>query len=161
MCAHFIFALPIQRYSRTDHGPDWSKPVKGVELYNHSADADENINIAADPLLTVEVSRLRKLLRAGWRNVLFPDLPPAPPPAPPVCSLHLYSGTAIGANHFSAFSAVDVVKCCAACSNEPKCASFVHNNISAMCYLMPNSTGARRGSQFTSGCRVRNCTSMN
>jgi hypothetical protein len=39
-----------------------------VELYNRSADPNENQNIAARPGAAAVVGELSRLLRAGWRR---------------------------------------------------------------------------------------------
>lgn len=50
-----------------NHGPVWTN-LAGVELYNHSADPNENVNIANDPELAAEVARLSSQLHMGWRQ---------------------------------------------------------------------------------------------
>ena len=44
------------------------------ELYDHSIDPDENINIADDPVNTELVEELSTNLKAGWRSARPPDL---------------------------------------------------------------------------------------
>ena len=51
-----------------NHTPVWST-FYGAELYNHTADPDENLNIVGHPSLAHEVKHLSDLLRAGWRGV--------------------------------------------------------------------------------------------
>eukprot|EP00039_Didymoeca_costata_P009230 m.121798 g.121798 ORF g.121798 m.121798 type:complete len:637 (+) comp14408_c0_seq1:78-1988(+) len=46
--------------------PIWNVSA-GVELYNHSADAEENVNIALYSSNSNLVTSLSKMLRAGWR----------------------------------------------------------------------------------------------
>ncbi|CAH1787732.1 unnamed protein product [Owenia fusiformis] len=47
--------------------PDWSI-LKGVELYDHTRDPQENYNFASDKSYAEIRSRLSKELRAGWRK---------------------------------------------------------------------------------------------
>ena len=51
------------------HGPVWPAPGEPVinELYNHTADPDENVNVANDTALAPVVAALSAQLRAGWR----------------------------------------------------------------------------------------------
>lgn len=48
------------------HTPDWEDP-KGVELYDHRIDPDENVNRADDPEYQEVVMELQQQLRLGWR----------------------------------------------------------------------------------------------
>eukprot|EP00041_Stephanoeca_diplocostata_P013554 m.237734 g.237734 ORF g.237734 m.237734 type:complete len:528 (+) comp19378_c0_seq5:71-1654(+) len=52
-----------------NHTPQWDK-LAGRELYNHTADPNENINIVDNPAIAAEVDRLSKILHAGWRKQL-------------------------------------------------------------------------------------------
>jgi iduronate 2-sulfatase len=49
-------------------GPIWES-VSGVELYNRTADPDENQNLANKPEMAEVVKQLRTKLHAGWRGV--------------------------------------------------------------------------------------------
>jgi hypothetical protein len=53
-----------------NHTPQWDDATAERELYNRTADPDENINIASAPALATEVSRLSAALHAGWRAVV-------------------------------------------------------------------------------------------
>lgn len=46
--------------------PDWDD-VRGVELYDHEIDPDENINRAEDPDYQAVVQELQTQLHLGWR----------------------------------------------------------------------------------------------
>lgn len=41
--------------------------LEAAELYDHSADPQENVNRAADPALSAHRARLRDMLHSGWR----------------------------------------------------------------------------------------------
>ena len=50
------------------HGPVWQQHLSGInELYNRSADPDENVNLASRPELATIVANLSAQLHAGWR----------------------------------------------------------------------------------------------
>ena len=59
------------QYSKSGdtHGPVWPAAGEAVvnELYNHTADPDENVNVANDTALAPVVAALSAQLRAGWR----------------------------------------------------------------------------------------------
>jgi iduronate 2-sulfatase len=59
-----------------DQRPD--RPV-AVELYDHQADPDENVNVASDPANRRLVEELTRQLKAGWQAALPEDLPKASP----------------------------------------------------------------------------------
>ena len=54
-------------YDKKTAAPIWDK-VAGVELYNRTADPNENRNIAATPGVTDVVKELSRRLHAGWRG---------------------------------------------------------------------------------------------
>ena len=59
-------------YDSVQYTPIWTKHPRGVELYDHNIDTDENINRALDPKYTSVVKKLSKELREGWRKSLPP-----------------------------------------------------------------------------------------
>ena len=48
--------------------------VHGVELYDHSTDPEENINRASHPSYKEIQKELAKMLEAGWRHALPPEV---------------------------------------------------------------------------------------
>ena len=54
-------------YDKKKAAPIWDE-VAGVELYNRTADPNENQNIAARPGVADVVRELSRRLRAGWRG---------------------------------------------------------------------------------------------
>ena len=57
----------------TNKKPDWST-VYGVELYNHTADPDENYNVAEEASFANLRKGLSRQLRAGWRSTIPSDV---------------------------------------------------------------------------------------
>jgi hypothetical protein len=53
--------------STKDYTPIWNKTA-GVELYNRTADPNENINLASKPEMAPVVKQLSKLLHENWRG---------------------------------------------------------------------------------------------
>jgi len=55
--------------------------VVGIELYDYTIDADEDLNLADRPHFAAIKDKLRRELRAGWRKALPPEeeLQSAPP----------------------------------------------------------------------------------
>ena len=51
--------------------PDWNT-LYGVELYDHSNDAEENHNVANDPRYAARRVELSRQLRKGWRGAVVP-----------------------------------------------------------------------------------------
>jgi hypothetical protein len=49
---------------------DWTQ-LAGRELYNHTADPQENRNVAAEPGCAAVVAELSKQLRTGWRGAIL------------------------------------------------------------------------------------------
>ena len=73
-------SMTTKRYRYTEwvgttrHGQDnlefhWDD-IKGVELYDHTVDPEENINMVDDPGYMDVVKELKAQLRAGWREAL-------------------------------------------------------------------------------------------
>lgn len=56
-------------YDKVTHVGIWSN-VSGVELYNKTADPQENVNLAGSPELADAKARLSAQLHAGWRAML-------------------------------------------------------------------------------------------
>jgi hypothetical protein len=56
-------------YDKTAHAGIWSN-VSGVELYNKTADPEENVNLAESAALADVKARLSTQLHAGWRAML-------------------------------------------------------------------------------------------
>eukprot|EP01044_Picomonas_judraskeda_P006633 COSAG03_NODE_670_length_6366_cov_21.016116_2_plen_115_part_00 len=56
-------------YDPTAHAGIWSN-VSGVELYNKTADPEENVNLAESAELAGAKARLSTQLHAGWRAML-------------------------------------------------------------------------------------------
>ena len=50
-----------------NYAPEWSA-LAGVELYNRSADANENQNLASRPELAAVAKELQGRLHANWRG---------------------------------------------------------------------------------------------
>lgn len=51
-----------------NHTPVWSDSA-GSELYNHSADPNENVNVVSK-VPPAEVTRLSDMLHKGWRGLV-------------------------------------------------------------------------------------------
>ncbi|XP_046555768.1 iduronate 2-sulfatase-like [Haliotis rubra] len=69
------YSIRTDRYRYTEWAtfkphlrPEWDK-LRGVELYDHGIDPEENRNRAQEPSYTNLRSQLSKQLRAGWRYV--------------------------------------------------------------------------------------------
>ena len=68
------YSLRTGRYRYTEwvgfdhkaYKPMWDQ-VRGVELYDHGKDAEENYNVYKDPAYKVTVQGLSKMLHLGWR----------------------------------------------------------------------------------------------
>ena len=56
-------------YDKKAHAGIWNN-VSGVELYNKSADPQENVNLAENAKLAGARARLSTQLHAGWRAML-------------------------------------------------------------------------------------------
>lgn len=65
-------------YDPTTFTANWTQ-VYTRELYDHSADPDEDVNVADDPQFARLVAQLSLQLRDGWREAL----PPSPPRSQP------------------------------------------------------------------------------
>jgi iduronate 2-sulfatase len=50
-----------------EYRPNWNK-LKGVELYDHNVDPEENVNRASHPEYAEIVHNLSGMLHAGWRD---------------------------------------------------------------------------------------------
>ena len=63
-------------FNRTSATPDFNT-IWGTELYNHTLTTevfnDDNVNLAADPKMSVMVQDLKKVLQAGWRKAMPPQ----------------------------------------------------------------------------------------
>ena len=63
-------------FNRTSATPDFNT-IWGTELYNHTLTTevfnDDNVNLAADPKMSVMVQDLRKVLQDGWRKAMPPQ----------------------------------------------------------------------------------------
>jgi iduronate 2-sulfatase len=57
------------RYDKAAHAGNWTDRA-GVELYNHTADPGENVNLAGTAAYEGAEAALSKRLHAGWRAVL-------------------------------------------------------------------------------------------
>jgi hypothetical protein len=58
-------------YNQSAHAGIWSN-VAGVELYNKTADPEENVNLAESHTVAAAIrARLSKQLHSGWRAMLL------------------------------------------------------------------------------------------
>jgi len=65
-------SMRTDRYRYTE----WAKPGEppvGVELYDHEADPNENVNLAGQSEHKELTAQLSRQLHAGWRSALPPD----------------------------------------------------------------------------------------
>ena len=53
-------------YNKTAHAGIWAE-LAGTELYNTTADPDEDANVAGEPAFAGARARLSVQLHAGWR----------------------------------------------------------------------------------------------
>ncbi|XP_065833661.1 iduronate 2-sulfatase-like [Oscarella lobularis] len=89
-----------------DYVPDWSVS-RGVELYDHTIDPEENINLASRSSYKNVVDQLSKELRAGWRSALPTDVT-----VPPTAAISSFSTTSPTTDsgamelRYSAFAAI-------------------------------------------------------
>jgi len=67
-------SMRTDRYRYTEWAVPGEPPV-AVELYDHRTDPDENVNLANKPENKELVAELSRLLDAGWRAALPPDVP--------------------------------------------------------------------------------------
>jgi hypothetical protein len=66
--------------STKDYTPLWNSTA-AVELYNRTADPNENLNLAGRPEMAAVIKQLSALLHANWRGAV-PAQSPAPETAP-------------------------------------------------------------------------------
>ena len=53
-----------------NYKPNWDE-ILGVELYDHSKDKQENVNVADNPDYLLIRQELSRQLRAGWRGEAY------------------------------------------------------------------------------------------
>jgi iduronate 2-sulfatase len=67
--------MRTQRWRYTEWGPDGER---GIELYDHDSDSQENVNLAADPRYAKVVAELRprlhKVSRPGFAGTKISDV---------------------------------------------------------------------------------------
>ena len=62
------------RKKRSDSRPDRLRTIYATELYDHYRDPDETTNRFNDSSYSYQMVHLRRMLQAGWRGAVFPDL---------------------------------------------------------------------------------------
>ena len=62
------------RKKRSDSRPDRLRTIYATELYDHFRDPDETTNRFNDSAYADQMVHLRRMLQAGWRGAVFPDL---------------------------------------------------------------------------------------
>lgn len=69
------YSMRTDRYRLTEWRESGRDPV-GLELYDHKADPDENVNLAGRPEHKTTIAELVALLHTGWRGALPPGNTP-------------------------------------------------------------------------------------
>ncbi|MHC4702273.1 MAG: sulfatase/phosphatase domain-containing protein, partial [Planctomycetota bacterium] len=64
------YSMRTKRFRYTEWQDTRTKKAMARELYDHETDQDENVNTAADPVYRLDVQRLSKMLKQGWRAAL-------------------------------------------------------------------------------------------
>jgi len=66
------YSMRTDRFRYTEWQDRNTGKVLARELYDHAEDPDENVNVASEPRYKRDVTRLSRMLAAGWRAAL-PD----------------------------------------------------------------------------------------
>lgn len=64
------YSMKTERFRYTEWQERRTGKILARELYDHQNDPDENTNAAAEPKYKKDVTRLSKMLKAGWRAAL-------------------------------------------------------------------------------------------